>query len=161
MRKHFLNYENKLESEIIDCMKMPLSDRTADRVDTFLKYWLTVCEAYEKASSMLSDRLTEEEIKDWNARMENDDGTFGGHWRADQTEQAAKSQEVKFEHITGLEWNVTMNMMYSDYCEVAKTFGMNTPDFYAFMAKKFLFDKDGGTPSKKLAAYYHCIAERK
>ena len=54
-----------------------------------------------------------------------------------------------------------MNMMYSDYCAVAKKFGLDRPDFYAELAKAFLNDKDfGGEPEEKVFLYYKCIAEQ-
>lgn len=51
-----------------------------------------------------------------------------------------------------------MNMMYSDYCSVAAKYGVNKPEFFADMAKAFLFDKDAKGPKEKLSAYYHGIA---
>ena len=53
-----------------------------------------------------------------------------------------------------------MNMIYSDYSAVAYKYGVDTADFYADMAKAFLFDPDGGEPEEKLAAYYHNIVCR-
>ncbi len=53
-----------------------------------------------------------------------------------------------------------MNMMYSDYCRVANKYGSGMSDFYAYMAKAFLFDKDAPSPKEKLAAYYHSIVEK-
>jgi hypothetical protein len=35
----------------------------------------------------------------------------------------------------------------------------NLVEFYAQLAKDFLFDKDGGEPMMKLAEYYHGIVE--
>ena len=52
-----------------------------------------------------------------------------------------------------------MNMMYSDYYPVAVEFGLNRPEFYASLAKAFLFDKDGPGPEQKLMAYYEHIAK--
>ena len=57
-------------------------------------------------------------------------------------------------------WWITMNMIYSDYSAVAYKYGVDTADFYADMAKAFLFDPDGGEPEEKLAAYYHNIVCR-
>lgn len=37
---------------------------------------------------------------------------------------------------------VAINMMYSDYCKVAKRNNCGTTEFYAAMAKAFLDDKD-------------------
>ena len=56
---------------------------------------------------------------------------------------------------------MTMNMMYSDYYDVARKFGVNAPEFYAELARAFLMDKDGPGPEEKLCAYYRCIAHNK
>lgn len=42
------------------------------------------------------------------------------------------------------EYYVALNAMYSDYCETAKKMGMDKPEFYAYLAKDFLMDKDAG-----------------
>lgn len=53
------------------------------------------------------------------------------------------------------------NPPYSDYCAVAKKFGLDRPDFYAELAKAFLNDKDfEGEPEEKVWLYYKCISER-
>lgn len=52
-----------------------------------------------------------------------------------------------------------MNMMYSDYCTVANKYNVGTPEFYACMAKAFLFDKDAKSPNAKMAAYYFGIVD--
>lgn len=106
------------------------------------------------------EKLSDWEITRWNERMENEDGSVGGHWSLMQTNTYADNIGVRFEHITPKEWNVTMNMMYSDYCRVANKYGSGMSDFYAYMAKAFLFDKDAPSPKEKLAAYYHSIAEK-
>lgn len=155
MHSTIKEYKEKLKSEILDSMKLPLCERTASHTDAFLKYWSTVCEVEAKMSHSVFKRLTEEEAKQWNAHMINEDGTMGGHWTVEQTNSVASTYGVKFEHITEYCWNVTMNMMYSDYCYVARNFGVDTPEFYACMSKAFLFDKDGPEPKDKLAAYYH------
>ena len=49
-----------------------------------------------------------------------------------------------------------INMMYSDYSEVAKKINANNMDFFAEMAKAFLQDKDTGAQDK-LAAYYEYV----
>ena len=52
-----------------------------------------------------------------------------------------------------------MNMMYSDYCTVANKYNVGTPEFYACMAKAFLFEKDAKSPNAKMAAYYFGIVD--
>ncbi len=56
-----------------------------------------------------------------------------------------------------IEFWIAMNMMYSDYYLVAKKFNMNTPDFYAEMAKAFLDDKD--VQDNKLMNYFSYVVK--
>lgn len=54
------------------------------------------------------------------------------------------------------------NYSLSDLAAVTKDadgWGGGTAEFYADMAKAFLFDRDAGGPRVKMAAYYHGIAE--
>ena len=51
-----------------------------------------------------------------------------------------------------------MNAMYSDYCEVAKKYGVDQTDFYADMAKAWMNDKDA--KKNKSALYYECVVEK-
>ena len=51
-----------------------------------------------------------------------------------------------------------MNMMYSDYCKAAEKVNANSVDFYAYMARAFLEDKDA--QPDKLERYYRCIAKK-
>ena len=102
-------------------------------------------------------KLDREVIEAWDKKMKNDDGSTGGHWTIAQTTEAAKSAGVVMEHVTPEEWNIAMNMVYSDYCGVATKYGCSKVEFYADLAKAFLFDKDGPGPEAKLAAYYYGI----
>lgn len=86
--------------------------------------------------------------------MENADGTKGPHWSMDQTKQVAAQKNVS---ENPLEFWVAMNMMYSDYCAMAKKHNVNTVDFYVDMAKAFLDDKDA--KPDKLGRYYYSIVK--
>ena len=66
---------------------------------------------------------------------------------------------VTFDHVTAEEFCAAMNMMYSDYFPVGVKYGVDRPEFYADLAKAFLFDKDGPAPSEKLAEYYHKVVK--
>lgn len=99
-------------------------------------------------------KLDEHTAREWTARMRNEDGSKGPHWTMEQTKQFAQQKGVDCDP---LELWVTMNMMYSDYCTVAKKLQMNTVDFYLMMAQAFLDDKDAG--ENKLGKYYRCIVE--
>ena len=105
-------------------------------------------------------KMSHKDIENWKRHMKNQDGTMGEHFKKEQVHQAARQigvnpEEYGNEHIFPL----VMNMMYSDYCAVAKKFGLDRPDFYAELAKAFLNDKDfGGEPEEKVWLYYQCIA---
>lgn len=160
MKEKIKAYKEKLEKCIDHYTSGNVSESSARCADAYIKYWLTANEAEEKMAHSVAYRLTEDEIKCWNAHMVNEDGTMGGHWNLEQTNSVATAYGVVFEHITEHEWNVALNMVYSDYSKVADRFGVGSPEFYACIAKAFLFDKDGGAPAEKLCAYYHYIVEK-
>lgn len=99
--------------------------------------------------------LTKETALEWTGRMQNEDGTTGPHWSMEQTEQARKQRGIDCDP---LEFYVTMNMMYSDYCKAAEKVNASSVDFYAYMARAFLEDKDA--QPDKLERYYRCIAKK-
>lgn len=95
--------------------------------------------------------------EEWMRGLQNEDGTTGPHWTLDQAKQVMAQKGIE-----GSPWEffVTLNIMYSDYCKVAKKLGVNTVDFYACMAEAFLNDKDAvGGGAEKLAQYYEHIVQ--
>lgn len=95
----------------------------------------------------------EERLKKWVKGMKNADGTIGEHFKEDHTNL------MRANHCPGCdktEFYAAVNMMYSDYCEVAKRMGVDNPDFYGGMAKAFLMDKDAG--KGKIAKYMKHVA---
>lgn len=156
MKSKLKEYKTKLEHELAEYLAQPVGTRSMAAVDAMIEYWEHVNDMEHCVCR--GEKLSADEIKEWCTHMKNEDGSTGGHWTIEQTADAAKTAGVVMEHITPEEWNATMNMMYSDYCAVATKFGCNKPEFYAEMAKAFLFDKDGPGPEAKLAAYYHGIA---
>lgn len=98
--------------------------------------------------------MTKEMAKEWTAAMQNEDGTHGPHWTMEQTKQVMAQKGIECDPT---EFFVAMNMIYSDYCEVAKKLGVNTVDFCAKMAKAFLDDKD--SQPDKLSLYYEYIVK--
>lgn len=68
------------------------------------------------------------------SKMENTDGTCGGHWTMEQTNQLAEQHDIKCK----ADYYYTINMMYSDY---GKIFG-NESAIYAKMAKAYINDPD-------------------
>ena len=104
-------------------------------------------------------KMSHEDIEKWKKHMKNQDGTMGEHFKKEQVMQAARQIGVNPEEYGEHIFPLVMNMMYSDYCAVAKKFGLDRPDFYAELAKAFLNDKDfGGEPEEKVWLYYQCIA---
>ena len=104
-----------------------------------------------------AETFTKEDAERWTAHMENEDGSTGAHWTMEQTGQVAAIAGAHYEPWV---WYAALNMMYSDYYAVAAKYGLDRPEFYADLAKAFLNDKDAGGPERKIAAYYHGIAER-
>ena len=94
--------------------------------------------------------FTEREAKRWAKHMENDDGTTGPHWTLEQATAVANSIGV---HMDPWVWFAALNMEYSDNFEVAAKYGLDRPEYYADLAKAFLFDE------AKIAGYYHGIVE--
>lgn len=108
----------------------------------------------KKGGARSSMGIDEHLAKEWTAMMENEDGTTGPHWSMEQVKKVIEQRGMPGDPV---EIWVTMNMMYSDYCKVAKRLGVNTMDFYAEMAKAFLEDKDAGVPDKLTAYYEHVV----
>lgn len=102
----------------------------------------------------MDHKLDEETAKEWTQHMENADGTKGPHWSMDQVKQVAAQKNISEDP---LDFWVAINMMYSDYCVMAKKHNVNTVDFYVDMAKAFLDDKDA--KPDKLGRYYHAVVK--
>ncbi len=100
-----------------------------------------------------SCELTREKADRWVKSMENADGSRGAYWTMEKTEEVRRQYGITEKP---LDFWVTMNMMYSDYCKVTEKFGVNTLEFYACMAKAFLEDPDA--KPGKLARYREFVA---
>lgn len=83
--------------------------------------------------------LTLEDAKRWTSKMQNADGTKGCHWTLEQTQDVAKQRNINCDPN---DFWAAMNMMYSDYCMVARSYSADNQNFYADMAAAFLRDKD-------------------
>lgn len=141
-------YRKKLEAEISDYMERPASERAAEAVMGMLECW-------EALGDIGSDTLTREDCEAWNEKMKNADGSSGAVWNMAQTNAMAGNNG----RVPDYCWNTAVNMMYSDYYEVGKKYGLPAPEFYAELAKAFLFDKDAKSPEAKMAAYYNYIVK--
>lgn len=99
--------------------------------------------------------FTRQLAHEWVHGMKNADGTTGPHWTMEKTEEARAQRGINCDPLV---WNVAMNMMYSDYAKVAEKVNANTIDFYVYMAKAFLDDKDARNQgAEKLAKYYEYV----
>lgn len=108
-----------------------------------------------KGGAKSSMGMDENMAREWTSKMENEDGTKGPQWNMEQIKKVMEQRNITGDPVAF--W-VAINMMYSDYCKVAKKLGVNSVDFYAEMAKAFLEDKDTGVPDK-LMAYYEYIVK--
>lgn len=95
---------------------------------------------YELYKAVHGKHLSEKLAHKWVDELENKDGTKGGHWTIEQTNQYADGNN-KFD------WYVAMNVMYSDFYN--PKFDTNT---YVELAKDFIHDKDAS--ECKLIKYY-------
>lgn len=107
------------------------------------------------ARSNQMPQFDERIAKEWVSKMENEDGTRGPHWTMDQVKKVMEQRGIREEPAR---FYAALNMMYSDYCEVAKKINANNMDFFAEMAKAFLKDKDAGAQDK-LTAYYEYVVK--
>lgn len=150
-KEHLSKYREKLEDGIAEYMSMPASERNANAVRAMLEGWLMIDDVEPKLCGCAElDKTTAES---WAHAMKNEDGTTGAHWTTEQTASLAESLGVS-EKVSPWCWWVTVNMMFSDYYGVASHFGVATPEFFAALAKAFLFDEDGPGAKEKLTAYY-------
>lgn len=100
------------------------------------------------------DCLSWDEAKQWLKKIRNADGSTGAHWNIDQTSGIMDKLNIACDEC---EFWVAMNMLYSDYCGVAKKYGVDNADFFACLAAAFLNDEDA--VDDKLTAYYDYIVE--
>ena len=152
-------YMQHLRDEIAALMERPVS---LGRAEEICAYADTIC-ALDKmqggnhlreSTEMMG--FTEREAERWAKHMKNDDGSTGPHWTLEQATAVANSIGV---HTDPWVWFAALNMEYSDGFAVAQKYGLDRPEYYADLAKAFLFDKDGGGPETKIAGYYHGIVE--
>lgn len=99
--------------------------------------------------------LTREKAESWVRRMRSDEHS-GGMWTMADAKELAKCYELEDEQDL-IDFYAALNMIYSDYSEVAKAFGVDDEAFYAALACAFLYDDDGKAPAEKLAAYYSYV----
>lgn len=102
------------------------------------------------------EHLTREQAEKWVRGMKSEDGRTGGRWPYEEIKRYAANFGIQGEEKI-VEFFAVMNALYSDYCKVAKKYGVDKTDFWADLAKAFIHDKDA--KSGKVKMYYECIAE--
>ena len=153
------HYIEELHRQLQEIMERPVTLGRAEEVTVYVD---AICalgklgEDHLRGAAKEPD-FTEADAKAWAARMQNADGTTGPHWTMEQTTAVAESMGIQPDKIPRWAWGVAMNMMYSDYYDVAMQYGVNRPEFYAALAKAFLCDKDGPGPERKLMEYYEHV----
>ena len=148
-------YKAKLCEALEACMAEPVCSRSVGSCTMLMD---ALCKADKITMESEASTFTEDDARRWTEHMENDDGSMGAHWTLEQTTAVANSIGV---HVDPWIWFAALNMEYSDNFEVAQKYGLDRPEYYADLAKAFLFDEDGGGPEAKIAGYYHGIVERR
>lgn len=154
-------YMDKLYHKLHEAMEKPVTLGSAEEVGLYAKTIRRLEQLDCRADEPDAAAFDRETAMQWAEHMQNADGSNGPHWTMEQTTAVAESMGIQAPVVPHWAWGVTMNMMYSDYYDVARKFGVNVPEFYAELARAFLMDKDGPGPDEKLCAYYRCIAHNK
>lgn len=105
-------------------------------------------------------KLTREMAEEWVNSLSNDDEDRpkGGVFTVEKAKELAKKVGIKTEGQRFIDFYAIINAMYSDYAKVAEKFDVETPDFFACLAKAWLDDEDA--VKNKTAMYYRYIVEK-
>lgn len=106
-----------------------------------------------KSYGSSSKHFTQEKAQRAVEQLVNEDGSKGPKWTLEDTTQAAQQMGVSFDKFNKYDWYYTLNLMYSDYCNL---FGNNIQS-YITLANTFLNDKDG--KSGKAYLFYKYLTE--
>lgn len=139
--------------------KKLLKEANEEQLRTFVSYLMGTLKArdyefFRETEDMFYRELYGCHFNKWSLEkaledMVNEDGTKGGHWTVEQTNQVAQSRGIAFNHFNEYDFNYVMNMIYSDYYGAVS----NDVDMYVKLAKRFLMDKD----AKEGKAYKYYI----
>lgn len=100
------------------------------------------------------EKLTREKAEKWVKSMHGDDPKSRGEmWTYDDAKMLAEERGLPTEGQDMIDFYVALNMVYNDYCKVAKEHGVDTEGYYADLAHAWLYDRDGKPPAEKLMAY--------
>ena len=158
------NAKDWLTMKIVECLSVPMDDEAANKLANYNNAYNAICQWEEdsfndssssKIASMPETTFSTETAKAWTKNMENADGTKGPHWSLDQAKQMMAQRKLS---RNPAEFWVALNLVYSDFSQVAKKHGLGgSLEFYIDMAKAFLDDVDA--QPDKLMHYYESIAK--
>ena len=147
------HYIEELKKQLHEIMERPV---TLGRAEEVMVYADAICalhklddDHFRESTKMME--FTREDAEKWVSHMENEDGTTGPHWSMSQTDAVANVAGV---HEKSYVWWAVLNAMYSDHYNTAIKYGLDRPEFYADLARDFIYDKDGGGAENKTAKYY-------
>jgi hypothetical protein len=102
------------------------------------------------------ERFDKETAHEWVENMKDSSGNVGGKYSWSQAHQYAVNKGITSDKKIA-EFYAAMNAMYSDFHAAGEKFGVDTPDFYACLAKLFMDDPDA--VNDKMAMYYKYIVK--
>lgn len=107
-----------------------------------------------------AEEMDKETAERWVKSMTNEDAAHpkGGRWKPEELKPLAQKVGIPTEGGKFWEFYAVANALYSDYSEVAKKYGVTSPEFYASMAKAWMEDADA--VEDKTAMYYECIVKK-
>lgn len=107
--------------------------------------------------------LTMQMAHKWVRSMEAADKNCksGGKWTYDEAVRLAEEHGIPTDGQEMIDFYATINMMYSDYCKVARDHKVATEDYFVDLAMAYLYDPDGVEPSEKIYNHYMYLVEHK
>lgn len=104
------------------------------------------------------EKLTREKAEKWVRSMHGDDPkTRGEMWSYEDAKKLAEERGLPTEGQEMIDFYVVLNLVFTDYCMVAKEHGVDTEDYYADLAEAWLYDRDAKPPTEKLMAYHKYV----
>lgn len=153
------NAKDWLTLKIVECLSEPMDWKNAEQLSIYNTAYNTICQWKEEERKQElpkpEEGFTMEKARAWMKSMKNADGTQGPHWDMNQAKQIMSQRGIECDPT---DFWAAINMIYSDYCGVAKKYNLGDKiDFYAELARAFLDDQDA--QPDKLARYYEFVVK--
>ena len=104
-----------------------------------------------KSSSMRFMQFDRKLADRWVEAMQEESGKE--LWNREEVEKI--SRKYGMDDLDKNEFYAVFNAVYTDFCEVAKKWGLDKAEFFADLARAFIEDDDA--VGDKVAAYYACV----